>query len=65
MSDRKYKLVYVVTRRNLNDNSSIACAVFHNSDEAEDTMDAYNQEFKDRGIEEYTFEMSATALFDE
>jgi hypothetical protein len=65
MSDRKYKLVYIVSRRNLNDNSSIPCAVFHNAEEAENTMDAYNQEFKDREITEYTFEMSATALFDD
>lgn len=65
MSDRKYKLVYVVMRRNLHDQSSIPCAVFHNADEATDTMDAYNQDFKDKGIEEYTFELSATALFDE
>ena len=65
MSDRKYKIVYVVMRRNLVDQSSIPCAVFHNPEEAENTTDAYNQEFIDKGITEFVFELSATALFDD
>jgi len=66
MSDRKYEIVYVVMRRNLVDNSSIPCAIFHSKDldEAENTVDAYQQKFIDEGIEGFTFELSATALFE-
>ena len=65
MSDRKYQIVYVVMRRNLVDNTSIPCAIFHSKDldEAENTVDAYNQKFIDDGIEGYTFELAATALY--
>jgi len=67
MSDRKYQIVYIVMRRNLVDNSSIPCAVFHaaDADEADETVSAYNQEFEDREIKEYTFELMATALFEQ
>ena len=67
MSDRKYQYAYVVTRRNLKDNSSIPCAVFGEQDmqEAHDTADAYNQKFKDDGHdEEFVFEVHITALYD-
>lgn len=66
MSDRKYKLAYIVSRRNLKDNSSIPCAIFQHQDEQEafDTAAAYNQKFQDEGIEEYIFEVACTALYD-
>lgn len=66
MSDRKYQFAYVVTRRNLKDNSSIPCAVFGEKDiqDAEDTKDAYNQQFKDMGHDsEFVFEVHITALY--
>jgi hypothetical protein len=67
MSDRKYQFAYVVMRRNLKDNSSIPCAVFGEKDmqDAQDTADAYNQQFKDIGHEgEFHFEVQITALYD-
>jgi hypothetical protein len=66
MSDRKYEFAYIVMRRNLVDNSSIPCAIFHAKDqqEAEDTKDAYNQKFQDDNIEGYIFEVQMTAIFD-
>lgn len=66
MSDRKYELAYVVMRKNLIDNSSIPCAIFQQKDyqEAQDTADAYNQKFKDDGIEGFVFELACTAFFD-
>lgn len=65
MSDRKYELVYVVLRKCVIDNSSIPCAIFHakDLDEAENTVEAYNQQFEDDGIEEYVFELTCTALY--
>lgn len=67
MSDRKYEYAYVVSRKNLKDNSSIPCAIFHQKDynDAVDTCDAYNQKFKDEGMEEeFLFEVHITALYD-
>lgn len=66
MSDRKYKLAYIVTRRNLKDNTSIPCAIFQHKDQQEaiDTAEAYNQQFTDEGIEGFVFEVHCTALFD-
>ena len=67
MSDRKYQFAYVVSRRNLKDNSSIPCAIFTEKDhqDAQDTADAYNQKFVDEGHEgEYFFEVHITALYD-
>lgn len=67
MSDRKYEFAYVVSRRNLKDNSSIPCAIFQQKDakDAQDTADAYNQQFKDAGHdEEFVFEVHITALYD-
>lgn len=67
MSDRKYQFAYIVTRRNLQDNSSIPCAIFHEKDkeEAFDTSEAYNQKFKDDGFDLlYVFEVHMTALYE-
>ena len=66
MSDRKYQLAYIVMRRNLADNSSIPCAIFHSKDQQEaiDTADAYNQQFEDQNLEGYTFEVTVTALYE-
>ena len=66
MSDRKYEFAYIVMRRNLQDNSSIPCAIFHQKDaaDAQDTADAYNQKFKDDGIEGYIFEVNITAIYE-
>lgn len=66
MSDRKYQLAYIVTRRNLADNTTVPCAIFHHKDQQEaiDTADAYNQLFKDEGHEGYIFEVACTALYD-
>lgn len=66
MSDRKYELAYIVSRRNLLDNSSIPCAIFQYKDaeEAQNTVDAYNQKFKDEGLEGFVFELHVSALYD-
>lgn len=66
VSDRKYEFAYIVMRRNIEDNSSIPCAVFHGKDmnDAMDTSEAYNQKFKDDGIEGFIFEVQVSALYD-
>lgn len=45
---------------------TVPCAVFAGDrlTEAQDTADAYNQKFKDTGIEGFQFRVCATALYD-
>lgn len=62
----KTQICYVVTRERVDGTQVIPCAVFAGErlTEAQDTADAYNQQFKDEGIEEYTFCVHMTAIYD-
>lgn len=58
----KTQIGYVVTREG--NDQVIPCAIFTNFQEAQDTVDAYNQKFKDEGIEGFEFKLHMTAFFD-
>jgi hypothetical protein len=61
----KTQIGYVVTRDGT-DGSIIPCAIFSSDrfQDAQDTVDAYNQKFKDEGITEYVFKLHTTAFYD-
>jgi hypothetical protein len=62
----KTQICYVVTREKQDGTEVIPCAVFAGEqlNDAQDTADAYNQKFKDEGIEGYIFKVYCTALYD-
>jgi len=61
----KTQICYVVTREKEDGTEVVPCAVFAGDqlNDAHDTADAYNQKFKDQGIEEYFFKVHATAIY--
>lgn len=58
----KTQIAYIVTREG--NNQVIPCAIFMNYNDGQDSVDAYNQKFKDDGIEGYEFKLHCTAFYD-
>ena len=60
----KSQYAYVVTREGA-DGTVVPCAIFINGDDGQNTVDGYNQLYKDEGIEGYTFKLHITAFYKE
>jgi phage baseplate assembly protein gpV len=59
----KKQVAYIVTRTGEH-GEEVPIGVFTNLDDASDSKDAWAQEFHDKGITEYDFEIHAVALYD-
>ena len=59
----KTQIAYVITRDG-EDGSVIPCAVFAHYEDATNTVEAYNQKFKDDGITGFVFKLHMTAFWD-
>lgn len=60
----KTQIAYVVTREKEDGTEVVPCAIFADLQPAQDTVDAYNQKFKDDGIEGYVFKLHCTAFYE-
>ena len=63
MKDRD--TIYLIERGAIQTNATVIIAAFGDVVAAYDKADAYTQEFKDRGLEDFFFRVIATTYYEE
>ncbi len=63
MTSKKREVAYIVTRTGEH-GEDVPIGVFTNLDDASDAKDSWAQEFQDKGITGFEFDIRATSFYD-